>query len=96
MLAKFGHRAQLRKEVVNGVNVRYFEHVRKVALIMLDCNCFPKDIVCPEAIQAALLHDILEDTEDITAEMLELIFGKEVAFEVMMLTKRKGTSITSS
>ena len=36
-LAKFGHRAQTRKELdTEGHPLRYFEHVRRVALILID------------------------------------------------------------
>ena len=36
VLAKFGHRAQFRKEEVNGKPLRYFEHVRRTAIILMD------------------------------------------------------------
>jgi hypothetical protein len=92
MLAKYGHRGQERKELDReGRKVRYFEHVRRVALILMDTPAL-REVVCPEAICIALLHDVLEDTEDISAEMLEMMFGKDVTLGVMAMTKRKGLS----
>lgn len=54
-IAKFshGHKNQMRDS-----GVRYFEHPRSVALILLD-ECNIKD---PATVKAALLHDVLEDT----------------------------------
>lgn len=91
MIAKYGHRWQERKEYLEGHKVRYFEHVRRVALILMDTPEMD-GIFCPEGVQIALLHDVLEDTEDITAEILDMIFGKEVLKGVLAMTKRKGQS----
>jgi len=88
MMAKHAHRAQQRKEVdESGRRVRYFEHVRRVALILMDSKV---KIFTPEEVQVALLHDTLEDTEDVTPEILELAFGKSVTLGVMAMTKRLG------
>jgi (p)ppGpp synthase/HD superfamily hydrolase len=57
-LAKFGHRAQLRKELVEGKPTRYFEHVRRVSIILMD----EMKIMDRDMIIAALLHDSIEDT----------------------------------
>lgn len=52
-LAKYAHRSQQRED-----GERYFEHVRSVALILLDeCNTDDASEVC-----GALLHDTAEDT----------------------------------
>lgn len=92
MLAKYGHRWQERKELwEDGRKVRYFEHVRRVALILMDTPEMDW-IFCPEGVQIALLHDVLEDTKDISAEMLEMMFGREVVLGVIAMTKRKGMS----
>ena len=40
-----------------------------------------------DMIIAALLHDSLEDTEDLTAELLEHSFGPQVAAMVTLLSK---------
>src|SRR5574339_1101763 len=73
-LAKFGHRAQVRKELIAGKPTRYFEHVRRVAIILMD----EMKIIDRDMIIAALLHDSLEDCEDLTPELLEHSFGPEV------------------
>lgn len=83
-LAKFGHRAQTRKETdAEGVPVRYFEHVRRVALVLID----EVKIIDPTMIIAALLHDGIEDTRDLTPEMIEHVFGPDVTSIVKTLSK---------
>lgn len=83
-LSKFSHRAQVRKELDdNGKPIRYFEHVKRVALILID----EVKIMRPEMIIAALLHDGLEDTRDITPAMIEHAFGKDVVTIVKTLSK---------
>lgn len=84
ILAKFGHRAQVRKEVdVNGEPVRYFEHLRRVAIHVVDtAKC-----IKPEMVIAALLHDSLEDTEDLTPDLLEHTFGTDVVNIIKVLSK---------
>lgn len=82
-LAKFGHRAQVRKELYEGKPTRYFEHVRRVAIVLMDdMKIFDRDMII-----AALLHDSLEDTHDLTAELLEHCFGNEVVTMVKLLSK---------
>lgn len=82
-LAKFGHRAQTRKELTEGKPTRYFEHVRRVALILMD----EVKIVDRDMVIAALLHDSLEDCRDLSAELLEHSFGAEVVHIVTLLSK---------
>lgn len=82
-LAKFGHRSQLRKELVNGQAVRYFEHVRRVAIVLMD----EVKIMDKNMIISALLHDAVEDTEDLTPEVIEHSFGKEVVSMIKLLSK---------
>ena len=83
-LAKHAHRAQTRKELDDeGRPLRYFEHLRGTALIAIE----ELDLVEPEIIISALMHDALEDTRDISAPMLEHLFGAEVAKIVLLLTK---------
>ena len=83
IFAKFGHRAQLRKEVdEKGQPIRYFEHVRRTALVLMD----ELGIFDPEMIASALLHDCLEDTEDVDAHLIEHMFGSRVARNVRCLT----------
>jgi (p)ppGpp synthase/HD superfamily hydrolase len=83
-LAKYGHRSQVRKELdANGEPVRYFEHVRRVAIILID----EVKIVEPDLVIAALLHDGPEDTRDLTPAMIERCFGTQVAHTVKVLSK---------
>lgn len=82
-LAKFGHRAQLRKELVEGKPTRYFEHVRRVAIVLMD----DMKIMDRDMIVAALLHDSLEDTHDLSAELLEHCFGSDAVKMVRLLSK---------
>lgn len=83
-LAKYGHRAQVRKELgEDGKPLRYFEHVRRVALVLMD----EAKVFDPDAVITALLHDALEDTDDIDAKVIEQFFGATVARRVRLLTK---------
>lgn len=84
MLGKFGHRAQVRKEKdTDGNPIRYWEHCRAVALILIDeANVRDWRLIC-----AALLHDCIEDTKDITPEIIEHIFGERVCQIVKILSK---------
>lgn len=83
VLAKFGHRAQLRKELIEGKPTRYFEHVRRVSIILMDeMKIMDRDMVI-----AALLHDSIEDCQDLTPELLEHSFGNEVVSMIKILSK---------
>lgn len=83
-MAKFSHRSQLRKELdAEGRRIRYFEHVRRVAIVLID----EVKIISPEFVISALLHDGIEDTRDLTPEMIEHCFGEDVARIVKTLSK---------
>jgi len=82
-LAKFGHRAQVRKELFEGKPTRYFEHVRRVTLILAD----EMKIMDRDMIIAALLHDSIEDCKDLSPELLEHCFGNDVVSMVKLLSK---------
>lgn len=82
-LAKFGHRAQTRKELVEGKPTRYFEHVRRAALILMD----EVKIMDKNMIISSLLHDSVEDTQDLSPELIEHCFGDEVSAMVNILSK---------
>jgi len=83
-LAKFSHRSQVRKEVDGeGQPVRYFEHIRRVALVLID----EAKIINREMVIASLLHDGMEDTRDLTPAMIEHCFGPDVTQMVMTLSK---------
>ncbi len=81
MKAEF--RPRFRKEIDgNGKPVRYFEHLRGVAIIMVDeAGC--RD---PDAVKEALLHDAIEDTR-LTAAFIEANYGSDVAREVSRVSK---------
>lgn len=83
-LAKYGHRAQVRKELNEaGDPMRYFEHPRRVAITLVD----EVKIIDSDTIIAALLHDGPEDTRDLTPLMIEHCFGPRVARTVKILSK---------
>ena len=62
---------------------RYFEHLRAVALILIDYF----RITDHELIIAAILHDIVEDRPDWTVERVQLMFGQRVACLVDYMSK---------
>jgi len=83
-MSKYGHRAQVRKESDDtGKPVRYFEHPKRVALILIDLV----KIVDPTMVISCLIHDGLEDTRDLTPEMIEHIWGTDVVKIVKTLSK---------
>lgn len=83
ILVKSGHRGQFRKQVDGlGNKVRYFEHPRRVALILIDeLKIYDIDLII-----TCLGHDTLEDTY-LSAEMLEHCFGPMVVRNIRLLSK---------
>jgi len=83
-LTKDAHRGQTRKTLDSqGVPVRYFEHLRDATLVLTD----DLEIIERNMILGCMLHDGPEDTKNIHAQMIEHLFGKEVAQMVKLLTK---------
>src|SRR5690606_15090883 len=83
LFSKFGHRSQYRIETDSDGNaLKYFEHVRRTAIILID----ELNIYDPEMVAAAVLHDSFEDTKDITPELVEFSFGNRVTRMVKCLT----------
>lgn len=85
IVAKELHRSHERKGEVDvyGNPVRYFEHPRRVALILMD------DLKCYDVpmIQSALLHDVVEDCDGVTNTHIRVWFpDSEVATLVQCLT----------
>ena len=77
--AKYAHRAQDRKD-----GTRYFEHPRRVALLVIDRVC----LYDAAAVIAALLHDGREDCPKyVTPLKVMLIGGDEAARHVRLLSK---------
>lgn len=82
VLAKFAHRAQTRNELIEGKPTRYFEHVRRVSIVVMDeLKIFNKEMII-----ASNLHDCIEDT-DLNSEMIEHCFGSDIAHMVQLLSK---------
>lgn len=83
-LAKYGHRAQKRKELdLEGHPKRYFEHLRGTAINVMDVmKCMRAEMII-----AGLLHDSIEDTRDLTPELLEHSFGADVCCIVKTVSK---------
>lgn len=81
-LAEFAHQGQTRDE-----GTPYIEHPIAVARILMEEIDIEETGVNPlDAVCAALLHDVLEDSE-LTAEELKRDFGPEVARVVSAVTK---------
>jgi len=84
MISKYVHRAQVRMELdENGNPLRYFEHPRRVALILMDTV----GVTDPIILCAALLHDTVEDSEELSPAAIERYWGSEVASLVQLLSK---------
>lgn len=73
-------------QTVPGTNLPYMVHLSNVAMEILIASRHTPKFNLELAIQAALLHDVLEDTST-TFEELKLNFGKQVADAVSALTK---------
>lgn len=79
-LAKDAFREKYRTEP----GVRYFEHLRAVALILiLHLRVWDANVIV-----AALLHDIVEDIKGWDFERLKQEFNEEVALLVCMVSKK--------
>ncbi len=84
-LAKDAHRGQERNELdSNNKKIRYFEHPKEVALILLDVvRCFEWELIC-----ACLLHDVFEDGEDpLDEQEIELFLGEHVVSIIKQVSK---------
>lgn len=83
---KGAHAHQERKDEKNpdGTPVRYFEHVRRVPLILMDEAGL---VTRPLAVIKGLLHDVYEDTRQ-SGEKIALVFGEDVSRDVLMMSKR--------
>ena len=79
VLSKYGHRNQVRDDS----RVRYFEHPKAVAWILIN-ELKMNDW---QTIVMALLHDVLEDSHILSPYRIERNFGKEVVVDLKLLTK---------
>lgn len=73
-------------QTIPGTKIPYVVHLSNVAMEILFASTHTTEFDLNFALQAALLHDTLEDT-DTTREELAEIFGIEVADAVAALTK---------
>ena len=73
---------------VPGTELPYVVHLSNVAMEILMANANTENFNVALAIQAALLHDTIEDT-DTTFSEVEENFGLDVANAVMALTKNE-------
>ncbi len=73
---------------VPGTELPYVVHLSNVAMEVLMANANTENFNVALAIQAALLHDTIEDT-DTTFSEVEENFGNEVANAVLALTKNE-------
>ncbi len=79
-MASSVHEYQLRPDATP-----YFWHISRVARILVRELGYHN----PDAISAALLHDVMEDSDIITPEVLTYNFGPYVSYIVEVLTKRR-------
>ncbi len=76
------------KQKVKGTNLPYIVHVVNVAMEILVAAPQSGEFDVDVAIQVALLHDTIEDT-DTTFEEIEQLFGHSIAVGVQALTKNE-------
>jgi len=77
-MAEHIHEFQKRRD-----GTPYFWHLSRVAKIVIDeLKLIDVDVIC-----ASLLHDVLEDSDIITPQVIEYNFGHHVAYIVETLTK---------
>lgn len=77
-----------RDQTVPGANANYLLHISNVAMEVLLAHAVDKSFNLDNAIQMAILHDILEDTAT-SYEELSITFGNDIAIGVQALTKDK-------
>ena len=75
-------------QTVPGTDLPYVVHLSNVAMEVMMANANTENFNVALAIQAALLHDTIEDT-DTTFSEVEENFGLDVANAVMALTKNE-------
>ncbi|HEX8576491.1 MAG TPA: HD domain-containing protein [Flavobacterium sp.] len=75
-----------KNQLIPGTNLPYVVHLSNVAMEILIAAQKTEKFDSEFAVQVALLHDILEDTET-TYDEIAMEFGKEIAQAVLALTK---------
>ena len=79
---------QHKNQLVPGSSSNYVVHLSNVAMEVLVAHKANPDFNLVYAVQVALLHDVLEDT-DTSYECLQKTFGNAVASGVLALTKNE-------
>ena len=77
-----------KNQKLPNTEIPYIVHLSNVAMEVIMAWSKHKNFDINTAVQIALLHDVLEDT-DTTYEELEETFGNDVATGVLALTKQK-------
>ena len=75
-------------QLVPGTNLPYVVHISNVAMEILIASKHTEGFNADVAVQVALLHDTIEDTQT-SLEEIKIHFGEAVAQGVAALTKRK-------
>lgn len=83
-----------RNQLVPGTNANYLLHLSNVAMEIFMAHAAADDFDLNFAIQLAVLHDTLEDT-DTSFEELKENFGERIAMGVFALTKNSELSSKS-
>jgi (p)ppGpp synthase/HD superfamily hydrolase len=73
----------VHEPIMRNDSTPYFYHSSRVCKILID----ELEIYDVDILAAALLHDVLEDSETVTKTVLEYNFGQYVAYIVETLTK---------
>ena len=76
------------KQTVSGTKANYLLHISNVAMEILVAYSHSDNFDVNFAIQVAILHNILEDTET-NYDEIEIKFGNKIAKAVSALTKNK-------
>ena len=76
-------------QTVPGTEIPYVVHLSNVAMEIMIAAKHSEGFDLEFAVQVALLHDVLEDTETAFSE-IERNFGIEIANAVLALSKRSG------
>ena len=77
-----------QNQTIPGTNLPYVVHLSNVAMEILITSFHSENFDLGFAVQVALLHDTLEDTNT-NYEELETKFGVEIAMGVLALTKNE-------
>ncbi|MGG6231993.1 HD domain-containing protein [Tenacibaculum sp. SDUM215027] len=77
-----------KDQKVPGTNSNYLLHISNVAMEIIIAHNANNNFDLNYAVQLALLHDTLEDTDTDFSELLNM-FGEKVAIGVQALTKNK-------